>query len=97
MGGPGVSWFMADKHVAVEASYPEPGCLNLQFRPPLQTWRFPHHAVEYQGREQVLAACRSAVNQDADAPSNAQRAREIEVAVEATLERFVQDGTIVLP
>lgn len=88
---------MADKHVAVEASYPEPGCLNLQFRPPLQTWRFPHHPVEYQGREQVLAACRSAVNQDADAPACAERARDIERIVEATLNAFVQDGTIVLP
>jgi hypothetical protein len=53
--------------------------------------------VEYRGREQVLAACRSAVQQDEDAPASAQRAREIEVGVEATLEAFVQDGTIVLP
>ena len=88
---------MGDKRVAVEATYPEPGNLNLQFRPPLQTWRFPRHPVEYQGRELVLEACRSAVTASCGQPASPSDVGKIQLAVEARLADFIQDGTIVLP
>jgi hypothetical protein len=88
---------MDNKHITVAASYPAPGHLNLVFSPPLQTWRFPSHRREYEGRSLALDACRKAIrNQspgnDADAPLT-----QIEAAVEAVLASLVEEGTITLP
>jgi hypothetical protein len=81
--------------IKVEASYPAPGRLNIVFKPPLQTWRFPGYARENDGRRAALDACRDAVRQrsaDAEPPPG-----EIETAVEAALATLVENGSITLP
>jgi hypothetical protein len=78
------------------ASYPGPGKLNITFSPPIQTWRFPAHTRENEGRAAALEACRDAVRQQSTDGEDAPLPR-IQQAVEAALASLVQAGSISLP
>jgi hypothetical protein len=83
--------------ITVEASYPDLGRLNLAFTPPIQTWRFPGHVREHEGRAAALDACRDAVRrQSAESGTDAPIA-QIKAAVEAALLPLVESGSITLP
>ncbi len=86
-----------NKHIMVAASYPAAGRLNLAFSPPLQTWRFPSHRREHEGRSLALDACRDAIRKQATGGASDAPIPQIEAAVEAALALLVEAGTITLP
>ncbi len=85
------------KRITVVASYPGPGRLNLAFTPPIQTWRFPAHQRENDGRTAALNDCRDAVRRQSSGSGTDAPIGAIQSAVEAALEVLVEKGSIALP
>jgi hypothetical protein len=85
------------KRITVTASYPGQGRLNLVFSPPIQTWRFPAHQRESDGRAAALGVCRDAVRSQSTHDGTDAPPAQIAAAVAAALETLVENGSITLP